>query len=163
MGNPFLLPGSRPGGAPSSQPPLESGTRRVPRAPADAAPPVILPPAPAPAVPPPAVHADWRLVLPNGERIALDRPVVVGRDPAQPEESPDAHPVPVADPQHTVSKTHALLTPDPSGVRVRDLHSTNGTTLVLAGGRAPVPVEGELLIAQPAELELGRYLLRVEA
>jgi hypothetical protein len=45
---------------------------------------------------------------------------------------------------------------------VRDLHSTNGTTLVLPGGRAPVPAEGGLLVSLPADLELGRYTVRIE-
>jgi pSer/pThr/pTyr-binding forkhead associated (FHA) protein len=101
-------------------------------------------------------------VLPGGEEIALDRAVIIGRDPSHPDEAPDAHPVTVADPQKTVSKTHVLLTPDPAGVRVRDLHSTNGTTLVLPGGRAPVPAEGGLLVSLPADLELGRYTVRIE-
>ena len=44
-----------------------------------------------------------------------------------------------------------------------DLHSTNGTTLVLASGRMPVPVGGELLVAPPAQLLLGRFAVRLEA
>ncbi len=176
-GNPFLLPGAGAGagtgtGAATgtgerSEPPLESGTRKVPRLDPDPPP----PDAPAPVtvlgtpLPPTgaSVATGWRLVLPGGAEVLLDRPVLLGRDPVAPEGVRGAHPIAVRDPEKTVSKTHALLTPEPGGVRVRDLHSTNGTTLVLQAGRAPVPADGDVLVARPADLLLGRFAVRIEA
>jgi hypothetical protein len=104
----------------------------------------------------------WRLVLPGGAEVPLDTAVLLGRDPVAPEGARGARPIAVRDPQKTVSKTHVLLTPDPSGVRVRDLNSTNGTTLVLPGGSAPVPARGEVLVGHALDIELGRFLVRIE-
>jgi hypothetical protein len=181
-GNPFLLPGAPGGGTgpavppvpESTEAPLESGTRRVPRMdpppppPSEPAPPTDPSPvvsAPAPTswptsiVPPGTI---WKLVLPGGAEVPIDAPVLLGRDPEAPDGVTGAHPIPVRDPEKTVSKTHVILQPDPAGVRVRDLFSTNGTTIVLAAGRIPVPAEGDVLVAQPADLELGRYVVRLE-
>jgi pSer/pThr/pTyr-binding forkhead associated (FHA) protein len=164
-GNPFLLPGA-PGGSPL-EPPVESGTRRMSRA-DPAAPPTQPSPAidaPAPVGPPASTITPgtrWSLVLPDGTELPIDGPVLLGRDPEAPDDVRGAHPVAVRDPEKTVSKTHALLRPDPAGVRVRDLFSTNGTALVLSGGRIPVPAEGDVLVTQPAQLVLGRYTVRLE-
>jgi hypothetical protein len=177
--NPFLIPGSRPGQpkpeeeqderapAPPAflphEPALESGTRPV--APLEAT--VLRSTGPrsaaAPHDEPAAAGGRWRLVLPDGAEIDLDQPVLLGREPAAPDGVAGARPIAVRDPEKTVSKTHVLLTPAESGVRVRDLHSSNGTTLVLPGGRVPVPADGDVLVGQPATLELGRFRVRLES
>lgn len=176
--NPFLLPGSQPGRPRPSgdpDPAVESGTRKVPRAaePAsasDPAPAGELPAAEATILRPGGAGSDapspvpgtrWRLVLPDGVEIPLDAALLLGREPVAPEGVRGARPIAVRDAERTVSKTHALLTPVASGVRVRDLHSSNGTTLVLAAGRAPVPAGGDVLVTQDAVLELGRFAVRL--
>ena len=102
-------------------------------------------------------------MLPGGAEVPLDTAVLLGRDPVAPEGVRGARPIAVRDPQKTVSKTHVLLTPDPGGVRVRDLNSTNGTTLLLPSGRGVVPAGGEVLVEQALDLELGRFMVRIEA
>jgi hypothetical protein len=177
--NPFLIPGSRPGqpkpaeeqderapGPPvflPHEPALESGTRPV--APLEATVLRSTGPRSAPATrdAPAEPGARWRVVLPDGAEIALDQPVLLGREPAAPDDVVGARPIAVRDPEKTVSKTHVLLTPAESGVRVRDLHSSNGTTLVLPGGRVPVPADGDLLVSRPATLELGRFRVLLES
>ncbi|HEU0205617.1 MAG TPA: FHA domain-containing protein, partial [Pseudolysinimonas sp.] len=68
-------------------------------------------------------------MLPNGTRVSLGGPLLLGRDPAGITDRPDAGLLPLTDRGKTVSKTHALLEPAPGGVRVRDLHSTNGVAV----------------------------------
>jgi hypothetical protein len=177
--NPFLIPGSRPGQprpaeepdgrAPEPpaflphEPALESGTRPV--APLEAT--VLRSTGPRSAAAPRDDPAEpgtrWRLLLPDGAEITLDQPILLGREPVAPGDVSGARPIAVRDPEKTVSKTHVLLTPADSGVRVRDLHSSNGTTLVLPGGRVPVPADGDLLVNRAATLELGRYRVRLES
>lgn len=157
---------------------VDSGTRRVPRAeePGHATSPDIevapgeattlrpdqfgrdAPPAPAAAVP----GARWNLMLPDGVEIPLDAALLLGREPVAPDGVRGVRPIAVRDPDKTVSKTHALLTPVAEGVRVRDLHSSNGTTLVLPAGRAPVPAGGDVLVTRDAVLELGRFRVRLQ-
>jgi hypothetical protein len=177
---PVFLPQEPPTHEPPTQEPeVESGTRRVPRTveprpePAPAAPTtevpveatILRPNGPgSDALPPPPTAVPgtrWRLLLPDGVEIPLDAALLLGREPVAPSGVRGARPIALRDPDKTVSKTHALLTPVATGVRVRDLHSSNGTTLVLPGGRAPVPAEGDVLVTQEAELELGRFRVRL--
>jgi hypothetical protein len=180
--NPFLLP---PGGAkapavpqapdasPSPNPShyiavpasVESATRRVSR-------PAPEPERPAPdseqiaeetRVAPPAAPRSWALVLPDGTRVSLDGPLLLGRDPAGIHDRPDAGLLPLADPGKTVSKTHALLETTPEGVRVRDLHSTNGVAVDTAGGRELLPAGGEAIAPFGATIMLGSFPLGVAA
>lgn len=73
------------------------------------------------------------LVLHDGRRVELDDDVVVGRAPVAPESAPGARSVSVS--VQTVSKTHALIGADASGVWVVDLGSSNGTEILGASGR----------------------------
>ena len=173
--NPFLLPPGRakppalppsvPNASPSPDPvhyiavpaSVESVTHRIAR------------PAPEPETPvaeetrvaPPAAPRGWALVLPVGTRVSLDGPLLLGRDPAGIPDRPDAGLLPLADPGKTVSKTHALLEPTPEGVRVRDLHSTNGVAVDTAGGRQLLRAGGEAIAPLGATIMLGSFPLGV--
>lgn len=144
-----LIERAAPGSAPRTAPPgtqVATPTFAPPAAPAAPAAPAVpvapgVPGAPsvlaAPSAPAdPATSVDRPAVatvlLDNGTQIAVTDPVVLGRDPVAPPSHPHARPVPVADAERSISKTHVLLAPAPGGVWVLDLHSTNGVR-VLAG------------------------------
>lgn len=110
-------------------------------------PPAPLPQRPAPAVPAtPAVPEShtvaretpvarpapvaFALRLDTGERVEVDEPLVVGRNPAG---TGGARSVAIADDTQSVSKTHLSLRPAGAGVEVVDRHSTNGTAIVHGG------------------------------
>lgn len=71
-----------------------------------------------------------RLRTSDGAVVSLDRPVLIGRAPA---ESSTASVLPrlltVPSPQHDISRTHLLLAPDGWDLVATDLHSTNGTVI----------------------------------
>ena len=180
--NPFLLPPSgakppavpkAPDASPAPSPSqyiavpasVESATHRIAR-------PAPEPERPAPdseqiaeetRVSAPVVPRAWALILPNGPRVSLDGPLLLGRDPAGIPDRPDAGVLPLADPGKTVSKTHALLEPTPDGVRVRDLHSTNGVAVDTAGGRQLLRAGGEAIAPLGATIMLGSFPIGVAA
>jgi len=152
-------------GAADATPPAEA-------APAEA-PPVEAPPIEpalaeetrlAPLAAPDAVHA-WELILPDGSRVRLTGPVLLGRDPAPIPERPDARLLPVRDEGKTVSKTHALLEPAPggAGILVHDLFSTNGVAIDARGVRTVVTPGGEALAGRDASIALGSFGIGVAA
>lgn len=123
------------------------------------------PPEPA-VVPPRPVPTAWSLVLPDGTRVAVDGPLLLGRDPSSSATAADGRPVALVDPGKTVSKTHAVLRPQvPSegGIRVTDLHSTNGTAITFGGVRTVLAPGGDGLAAVGAVIELGKFTLLVDA
>ncbi|NDR53580.1 RDD family protein [Actinomyces sp. 565] len=104
-----------------------------------------------------------RLVpMDGGSPILLTAPAVVGRDPQNISDYPQATRVSLADASRSVSKTHAAVAPVPGGLWVTDLHSTNGTRIdqqgtikqTQPGVPAPAPVGSVLL--------LGRAAYRIE-
>lgn len=78
----------------------------------------------------------WLLEFADGQAIAIDAPVVIGRAPSPPAASPSARALGVDDPHKSVSKTHALLDVRHGMLWVTDLRSTNGTTVTNAIGEA---------------------------
>ena len=72
------------------------------------------------------------LIFPDGAFVALDVPVVVGREPVAPSDLPGAIAVAIAD--MSVSKTHALIEWSGGSLWITDLNSSNGTELVFADG-----------------------------
>jgi hypothetical protein len=74
----------------------------------------------------------WWVRLPDGTPLALDVPLVVGRNP---DPMPGVRAVPVADPGRSVSKNHLMLGVDEHGPWVVDRGSTNGTLVTLADGQ----------------------------
>jgi hypothetical protein len=107
----------------------------------------------------------WSLTLPDGVRMQVNRPILLGRDPAPIPDRPGARLISVCDPDKTVSKTHALIepTPDQDGVRVRDLNSTNGVTIVTDSIRFPVPEAGEGVARSGSLIHLGSFVIVVDS
>lgn len=106
------------------------------------------------------------LVISTGERIPLDRDIVIGRRPRyvpQPGR-PEAHLVPVPSPNQQISRSHCEVRVDGWDVRVRDLGSNNGTFL-MRPGEAPVRItESAPVIVRPGDvIDLGDSVtMRVE-
>jgi hypothetical protein len=98
------------------------------------------------------------LVFDNGDRVAVDRPVVLGRDP-KPWSSPDPEaPVlhAVSSVTGQVSRTHAEVRASGWDVVVTDLGAMNGTSLT-APGAAPVAIEPGLptVLSSGSRIDLG--------
>ena len=140
---PTVLPTAVPSLAPTAVPPAE---------------PAALPPAERSPAPP-----SFALVLPDGVRLAVEGPLVLGRDPAPPAIAPTARIVPLDDPGKTVSKTHALFELGARDVRVTELHSTNGVAISCDGTRTVLAPGGEGVAPLGAIIELGSFTVRVDA
>lgn len=142
---------------------VESGTRRIERLPPET--PSPEPPSPEPLAEDTRVAAPrrWALAMPDGTRVSLDGPLLLGRDPAGIPDRPGARLLALVDPGKTVSKTHALLEPTPNGVRVRELHSTNGVAIDTAAGRELLPTGGEAVAPVGATIRLGSFAIGVAA
>lgn len=90
-------------------------------------------------VPPQAPQLVARPVLgilrsPDGRSVAIDRPILVGRAPVLRDDLPEAPALMrVPSPGQDISRTHLLVSPDDWEIRLTDLHSTNGTTIVRPG------------------------------
>ncbi|MEP6843533.1 MAG: FHA domain-containing protein [Pseudolysinimonas sp.] len=169
LGTPDAAPASRP--APASAPDpvhyiavpasVESATHRIARPaepPLDAtvvAEETRMAPMPAPVSP--------ILVLPDGTRVPLTGPLLLGRNPAGISDRPDALLHPVVDPGKTVSKTHALLEPAAGGVRVRELHSTNGVAVDTTGARQILTGGSEAVAPFGSTILLGSFPIGVAA
>lgn len=78
----------------------------------------------------------WSLVVSDGQRLDVDAPIVIGRDPVVPASVSFGRSVPVVDKWKSVSKTHAVIEVRDGMLWVTDLHSTNGTTITNAVGEA---------------------------
>lgn len=82
------------------------------------------------------------LRISTGDVVTLDRGVLVGRAPRSPQEADGAdapHLLRVASPDNEISRNHVEVVLDGWHVLVRDLGSTNGTTVTLPGS-TPVRV-----------------------
>ena len=91
------------------------------------------------------------LRLSTGDVVTLDRGVLFGRAPEPPADSGEQpHLVRVVSAENDVSRSHAEIILDGWNVYVRDLGSTNGTTVTLPG-QDPVRLRDE----QPQLLEDG--------
>jgi hypothetical protein len=76
------------------------------------------------------------LLLPDGDEIEIDRPLVIGRAPEARRIFSGEEPrlITVLSPAHEISSTHLEIRPGPDGRPVvTDLGSTNGTVLVQPG------------------------------
>ena len=102
------------------------------------------------------------LVSDDGQRIPLDKVTVVGRNPAAPDGYREARLHPLPDTTMSVSKTHVILGPDPDGVWVQDLRSTNGTAITTANGmRTAVPAGGRVVAGLGALVHIGKVAFKV--
>lgn len=103
--------------------------------------------------------AEPGLVLPGNRFVSLAAPAVIGRDPDPTRGAPGAVPVPVAEP--SLSKTHLAVSFGAGGIRVTDLHSSNGTIVELAGQRTPCAPGVEVIVPQGAALIAGALVIEV--
>jgi hypothetical protein len=105
----------------------------------------------------------WRLELPDGSRITVIRPLILGRGPAADPRWPDAELYPVSDPEQSVSKSHAVFDVVDGAIRVTDLGSTNGLAVVAADGTERVGAAHERLVLLDGDtVELGSFAVRID-
>ena len=96
-----------------------------------------------------------RIILSTGERVAIDRTIVIGRSPRAARVSLDDAPrlVTVSSPQLDISRSHLEVRREPGAVTAVDLRTTNGTMLrradadpvKLRAGEPTVVVTGDVL------------------
>lgn len=74
----------------------------------------------------------------HGHQVEVDRAVLIGRSPTASRVPREQLPrlLAVPSPSHDISRTHLEVAPDGWRVLVKDLYSTNGTTLVRPGDNA---------------------------
>jgi outer membrane biosynthesis protein TonB len=168
----LLRSAPRPDAAPAVPPPPAAAPAPAP-APETLPPPPPALPAPAPATAAPPYEGDfdetvlaprkviaWQLVTEDGERHPIRTPTVIGRAPRA---RPGADPLALADPGKSLSKSHALLTPQPDALLVEDLGSTNGTIVFESGEVQTELREGQRVRATAgARLELGEFVLSID-
>jgi pSer/pThr/pTyr-binding forkhead associated (FHA) protein len=100
--------------------------------------------------------------MPDGTRIPIAQPTVIGRNPTPTPSAPDAALLPLADPERALSKSHALLVPSSGALVVTDLHSTNGVAILSQSGEASVAEPGvPVPAANGSELAIGKLRIRV--
>lgn len=108
--------------------------------------------------------ARWRLALPDGREVALERAAYLGRAPVAESAAADALLIALQDEQRSVSKTHALLVVDGASVRVHDLGSTNGTWVVGSDGAERQALPGAPITAVAGErIDLGALPVQLRA
>lgn len=112
--------------------------------------------------PPPPAAPQWCVALPDGREIPLDRPVVLGRRPTQPDGVP-VHLVQVADQTRTLSKSHLRVGFDGQSPHVCDLGSTNGSAVVDHNGPHPLVPHQPRRIAAGQLVQFGDHSLVVRA
>lgn len=105
----------------------------------------------------------WCVVLPDGQRHPVARTLLVGRDASADGQWPGADLLSVIDTTNTVSKTHAVLEVDASGIWITDLNSTNGVFIELPSGDESdiIPAE-RTQVAAGSTIVLGDFELKLE-
>lgn len=102
------------------------------------------------------------LVLDGGERVPMDGPVVLGRNPVAPAGYPAARAVQAIDESMRVSKTHMLVLPVDGGISVLDLGATNGVYIEVGGQRVRMGVGEPNPIPRDAIVHFGGRSFQVE-
>ena len=108
-----------------------------------------------------AAEAAPVVLLDDGQRIVLDAPVVLGRNPSSPSSYPLARCVQVADESMRLSKTHLVLVPGEEGVGVFDVGATNGVHIERDGLKARIPTGEVYPLTDDAVLHFGGRSLQV--
>jgi hypothetical protein len=91
------------------------------------------------------------LVFGSGERVVIDRTLVLGRNPRPVDDSPQGSPTRLVKlPQPGVSRRHAVIRLDRWTATIDDLGSANGTTLT-----SPAGAVTDLRPGHPVELGVG--------
>ena len=116
---------------------------------------------------PTAAPAPLVLVLRDGQRLTVDRPVVFGRRPQADRVSGADLPqlITVSSPNQDISRNHLQVSLAGAEVVARDLHATNGSLLRRVGGDVVEIVNGsEVVVVAGDELDLGDgVVVRLEA
>lgn len=107
------------------------------------------------------------LVLPSGERILLDKDVIIGRSPGDPlrRSRQGARLINIEDSAQEISRSHCEIRVDGWDARLRDLGSQNGTYLTHEGqGKEQVGTVSALILRHGDVIELGNTVsIRLEA
>jgi hypothetical protein len=107
---------------------------------------------------PRATAAAARLAMSTGERVPLNRPVLIGRAPQATRVHSTQVPrlLTVPSPLQDISRTHAEVRTDGDDVVLTDLHSTNGVLVVRCDSGPQRLQPGEPTVLQPGVLvDLG--------
>lgn len=105
---------------------------------------------------------EWVAVLNDGREIAVHDVVLVGRNPEPRPGEEDAELIKVADDSRTVSKSHLALGRDAAGIYVRDLGSTNGSTVTdFSGVSRPCPPGEEVRVDEGTIVSFGDLWLEI--
>jgi hypothetical protein len=146
-----LVPEAPTPGEEAAPAPVSYETQRAVPDPADS-------PYAAPVVP---AATGWVLTLADGSEAAVGATLLIGRNPAPFDAWPGAVLLPVEDPTHSVSKTHAAFELDESGLWVHDLGSTNGVWVVRGEDVTEVAPGRRVAVKSGSSIELGDYVLTV--
>lgn len=107
----------------------------------------------------PALH----LLLDTGQVVPLEGTVLLGRDPVGVGPWAGSTPVPVADPERSISKTHLVIRLEETRALVQDLGSTNGTIVVAPDGSMTHAAPGAAVdAAVGSTVRFGERSLTVE-
>ena len=110
----------------------------------------------------PAVEAEWMLRLDDGRDVAVERLVLLGRNPQPRVGEEDATLIKVSDDTRTVSKSHLAVGVDASGLYVMDRGSTNGTMVTAPdGGQRPCPPGDVVDVPGGSVISFGDHWLEV--
>jgi hypothetical protein len=110
----------------------------------------------------PSAERAWMLTMANGKVIPVECSLVLGRNPELPPGMPGAEAVVVADPDRSVSKTHAIIEARDGDLWVTDLASTNGSRFTNAsGGLSRCEPGVATKVESKCQLRLGKYRIVV--
>lgn len=102
---------------------------------------------------PAGVHRSVAILLDSGERYDVERPLLIGRNPVDPDGRRDRVLLSWADLSRRLASTHLLLEGSGPVLRVTDLHSEAGTQVIDPGGSARSLQSGE-----PTGVEIGALI-----
>lgn len=115
------------------------------------------------AVPQPIALPALHLLLDTGQVVPLEGAVLLGRDPVGVGPWAGSTPVPVVDPERSISKTHLVIRLEETRALVQDLGSTNGTIVVAPDGSMTHATPGAAVdAAVGSTVRFGERSLTVE-
>ncbi|MDO5066796.1 MAG: FHA domain-containing protein [Propionibacteriaceae bacterium] len=101
------------------------------------------------------------LVLDDGQRITVDGPLVLGRNPVPPPSHASARPVKLIDATMRLSKTHLVVLAELDGLKVIDIGATNGVFLESDGERSRLVVRSPHRLLPNQLIHFGGRTLRL--
>lgn len=102
------------------------------------------------------------IVLDSGERYELHRPLVIGRNPVDPDGRSDRALLSWADMSRKLAKTHLLLERSGAVLSVTDLHSAAGTAIIGTDGvRRSLPAGDPTIVPIGALIQCGGRTIKV--